>query len=153
MTLIGGKRRMSERKDWLIVALSESPTGQLSPVQIQKAMFLFKEGAGSHFDQEQFYNFSAYHFGPFSPDIYYDLEALERRGLVQIERSDTGKRQAYTITAQGKAAAEQIKAEQHRASSYLGNLTRWVQRKSFPALLRYIYRRWPQYRANSIFVD
>ena len=138
MTLIGGKRRMSERKDWLIVALSESPTGQLSPVQIQKAMFLFKEGAGSHFDQEQFYNFSAYHFGPFSPDIYYDLEALERRGLVQIERSDTGKRQAYTITAQGKAAAEQIKAEQHRASSYLGNLTRWVQRKSFPARDIYI---------------
>jgi DNA-binding PadR family transcriptional regulator len=144
---------MTERRDWLIVALSESPTGQLSPVQIQKAMFLFKEGAQSHFEGKQFYDFTAYHFGPFSPDIYYDLEALEQRGLVQIERSDTGKRRAYVITPQGKAAAEQIRAEQHRASGYLGNVARWVQRKSFTALLRYIYRRWPQYRENSIFVD
>ena len=144
---------MTNRRDWLVVALSESPRGELSPVQIQKAMFLFKEGAQHHFGAEQFYQFSPYHFGPFDPDIYYDLEALEKRGLVQIERSETGKRRAYVVTAQGQAAAAQTKAEARRAAGYLGNVTRWVAGKSFPELLRYIYRRWPQYRVNSIFVD
>jgi hypothetical protein len=144
---------MTERRDWLIVALSESPRGELSPVQIQKAMFLFKEGAQNYFAEEQFYDFSPYHFGPFDPDIYYDLEALEKRGLVQIERSETGKRRAYVLTAQGKDYSAQIKSETRRASAYLGNITRWVAKKSFPELLRYIYRRWPQYRVNSIFVD
>jgi hypothetical protein len=144
---------MTQKRDWLMVALSESPTSELSPVQIQKAMFLFKEGAQQHFAADQFYSFVPYHFGPFSPEIYYDLEALELQGLVQIDRSDNGKRRGYIITPQGRGTAEQIKAENRRASGYVGNVTRWVKGKSFTALLRYIYRRWPQYRENSIFVD
>lgn len=144
---------MTEKRDWLLAALSESPNGRLSPVQIQKSMFLFKEGAQSHFDQNQFYKFAPYQFGPFSPDIYYDLEALERRGLVRIERDDGGKRRAYVITQQGQEFASKMRGEHRRAYGYLGNLTRWVTRKSFTELLRYIYRRWPEYQANSIFVD
>jgi hypothetical protein len=144
---------MTEKKDWLLAALSESPTGHLSPVQIQKAMFLFREGAQSHFGQDQFYNFVPYQFGPFSQDIYYDLEALERRALVQIERDEVGKRRAYVITPQGREFASQMRREDRRAYGYLGNLTRWVTRKSFTELLRYIYRRWPEYQVNSIFVD
>jgi uncharacterized protein len=75
---------MTTRKDWLLVALSESADGYLSPVQIQKALFLFRKGAEGRFDSSQFYDFAPYHYGPFSPDIYYDLEELEKRGLVQI---------------------------------------------------------------------
>jgi uncharacterized protein len=144
---------MPERRDWLLVALSEAVNGQLSPVQVQKVMFLFKNGAQGHFPRDQFYEFVPYHFGPFSPDIYYDLEALEQHGLVQIVRSETGKRRAYLITPEGRSVTEEIKNQERRGYGYMGNITRWVLRKSFPELLRYIYRRWPEYRRNSVFVD
>jgi DNA-binding PadR family transcriptional regulator len=144
---------MTTRKDWLLVALSESTNGYLSPVQIQKALFLFRKGAEGHFDRSQFYDFSPYHYGPFSPDIYYDLEELEKRGLVQIGVSDSGKRKMYFITPEGRAAADRIQEENRRAYAYMGNVSRWVCRKEFTALLRYIYRRWPEFRRNSIFVD
>jgi uncharacterized protein len=144
---------MLERRDWLLVALAEAANGQLSPVQIQKAMFLFREGARQQLPQDQFYEFVPYHYGPFSADIYYDLEALERRDLVEILRSETGRRRSYIITPDGRARAEAIRAEARRPYAYIGNLTRWIARKPFPDLLRYIYRRWPEFRRNSIFVD
>ena len=37
---------MLTRQDWLLLALSKSPGGALSPVQIQKALFLFNQEAG-----------------------------------------------------------------------------------------------------------
>lgn len=144
---------MTERIDWLLVGLAESPHGRLSPVQVQKLMFLFHEGARRQLDEDQFYNFSPYHYGPFSADIYYDLEALERRGLVEIVRSATGKREGYLITPDGRAASEGIAGENRRIHAYVGSLARWISKKSFPELLRYIYRRWPEFRRNSIFVD
>jgi uncharacterized protein YwgA len=144
---------MTRRIDWLLAALAEAGNGQLSPVQVQKAMFLFKDGAYAHLPPDQFYDFVPYHYGPFSADIYYDLETLERRGLVQIVRSETGKRRGYLITPDGRTAASRTRDEDKRRYGYLGNLTRWIIRKSFPDLLRYIYRRWPEYRINSVFVD
>jgi uncharacterized protein YwgA len=148
-----GGWKMLQRKDWVLAALAEATNGQLSPVQVQKVMFLFKEGARKHLSPDQFYEFVPYHYGPFSPDIYYDLETLERRGWVQILRSELGKRNSYLITPDGRAEADRIRAEQRRAYAYMGSLSRWVMSKSFPALLRYIYRRWPEFRRNSIFVD
>jgi hypothetical protein len=56
---------MTERKDWLLVALAEAHNTQLSPVQVQKVMFLFKMGAKAHFPADQCYEFIPYHFGPF----------------------------------------------------------------------------------------
>jgi hypothetical protein len=107
-------------------------------------MFLFKEGAQQHFSDEQFYNFSPYQFGPFSQDIYYDLEALERRGLVEIERDAVGKRRSYAITPQGESAALKLRDEHRRAYGYLANLTRWVIRK-FSGVASAKGRTWVKY--------
>jgi hypothetical protein len=89
---------MSNRQDWLLVALTEAQNGHLSPVQVQKTLFLFSKGARSSLPPDQFYTFVPYHYGPFSADIYHDLETLERRGLVDILRSGSGKRLSYAIT-------------------------------------------------------
>jgi hypothetical protein len=59
--------------------------------------------------------------------------------LVDIIRSDLGKRQAYAITLEGRCVADVIKQQQHRVSAYMGHLARWVRGKRFPDLLRYIY--------------
>ena len=48
---------MPEKTDWLLVALATSGQGMLSPVQVQKTMFIFKQGAETALPAENFYNF------------------------------------------------------------------------------------------------
>src|SRR5437773_8648050 len=64
------------RRDWLLVALTEAGDRGLSPVQIQKTMFLFKNGTDRVLDEDQFYDFRPYNYGPFDSQIYRDLEDL-----------------------------------------------------------------------------
>ena len=67
---------MLTRQDWLLLALSKSPCGAMSPVQIQKAMFLFGREAGDAVGTD-FYSFQPYDYGPFDAAIYADLAAQE----------------------------------------------------------------------------
>ena len=47
---------MLTRQDWLLLTLSRSPDGAMSPVQIQKALFLFGQEVGGSVGT-RFYSF------------------------------------------------------------------------------------------------
>ena len=66
---------MLTRQDWLLLALSKSPGGAMSPVQIQKAMFLFGQEAGDTVGTD-FYSFQPYDYGPFDSAVYEDLRRM-----------------------------------------------------------------------------
>jgi uncharacterized protein YwgA len=137
-----------KRQDWLLLALAAAQDKGLTPVQLQKSLFLFEKGLNR---LANFYHFVPYNYGPFDAQIYRDADSLSQLGLVE---SRTGGRRwpQYYITAagQGKAreAQEQLSAE---VLAYVNNTVAWTQRLSFPDLVRAIYQKYPEYRANSIF--
>jgi hypothetical protein len=141
------------RRDWLLSALAAAGDSGLSPVQVQKTMFLFWKGAERSLDPSEFYLFTPYNFGPFDAQIYTDLERMEATDWVRIFNPYSGANRLYVITRAGEEQAARAQQADASAASYIFEVVQWVKRKSFSELLRTIYRKWPEYRRNSIFVD
>jgi len=146
----GGRNVDISRKDITMLVISLAGEKGLSPVQLQKSLFLIAESATTDLPTD-FYKFSPYNYGPFSPEIYDDTDELVREGLVVGIDSGLGWSR-YAATAAGsshsKGVKEKIKAE---FSEYIRIVVEWVQSLDFAGLLRAIYAKYPQYRVNSIF--
>jgi DNA-binding PadR family transcriptional regulator len=143
-------RMTTSRQDWLLLALALRGGLPMSPVQIQKTMFLMSAEAKEYLGQG-FYKFVPYNYGPFASDVYTDLESLASRGLVTSSVTGRGWK-IYAITPVGLTAGEKIKASANAtAVAFLKRVVDWVCSLSFPALLRAIYAKYPKYKANSVF--
>jgi uncharacterized protein len=139
-----------ERKSWTLLAISFADETGLSPVQLQKCLFLLGEERRSKVGRE-FYKFSAYNYGPFSKLVYEDAEVLASEGLVLIDRP-AGSYATYRITPRGADKARQIHGEADAPSvGFLKGAVEWAQPLSFSELVQSIYNKFPQYRANSVF--
>ena len=82
-----------------MLAISFAQGKGLSPVQLQKALFLL----GKQFPSavgEEFYNFVAYNYGPFDKSIYWDTEELAQQGYVSVSESGPGLRK-FAPTPEG----------------------------------------------------
>jgi hypothetical protein len=92
-------RRIDNRRDILLLLLyspgrseqtNEPITGR---TRLMKMLFLFREEALVRFraniriDSENFYQFFAWDFGPFSRDVYDDLTFFELHGFIEREDS------------------------------------------------------------------
>jgi hypothetical protein len=139
-----------ERKDWTLLAIAAAGTRGLSPVQIQKSLFLLWKELPSEVG-ELFYEFIPYNYGPFDRNIYVDASQLSEQGLVSIVETGSGFKQ-YLPTVLGIQCASLLEtAAPARALAYLKVVVPWVQSLSFSALVRAIYARYPEYRQNSVF--
>ncbi|HLM99865.1 MAG TPA: hypothetical protein VK335_11310 [Bryobacteraceae bacterium] len=140
------------RQDWALLAVDRAGTGGLSPVQIQKILFLL----GKELPNEitiPFYNFVPHNYGPFCKDVYSDAERLAADGLVAIERKSAGYPE-YRITPPGSERAMAVAREATpRLLEYLESIVGWAQRQSFSGLVRAIYAKYPEFRVNSVFND
>ncbi len=142
-----------ERKEWTLIAICCAKDKGLSPLQLQKALFLL----GQELPQEvgkDYYKFIPYNYGPFDAAIYIDAESLAAIGLVSIESSSEKRWSTYLVTSSGMQCLEQLKPEiPHRAFQYLQNVVEWIQNLTFQELVRAIYEKYPQFRVNSVFRD
>lgn len=86
------------RQDWLLL-LFDGAEPPLDRVRIQKSMFLFAERSRA-VDSEK-YSFTPYHYGPFSFEIYPDLDRLVREGLLRQELVSASPSPRYVLTATG----------------------------------------------------
>lgn len=138
------------RKYWTLVALSEAGPEGLTPVKLQKALFL----VGKELAPRNFYQFKAYHYGPFDSRVYSDLELLTDDGLVTKVPSASGNWNVYQATVAGLARAEDVKRKlPRREVDFFARLVKWIKPLSFQALVRYIYDKYPDMRANSVFCE
>jgi uncharacterized protein YwgA len=138
-----------DRKDILLAALSLSPSKSLTPVQVQKAMFLIAVETPK-LAPSGFYSFSKYNYGPFSQDIYGDLNELARAEFLVVDNSTRVR--TYRLTELGaQAALESVGKVNPGLAQYLSAVVQWVTRLSFPALVQAIYQKYPAYKENSIF--
>ena len=144
---------MLTREDWLLLALSKSPGDAMSPVQLQKAMFLFGQEAGDSIGTD-FYSFQPYDYGPFDAAIYADLRRMTSLGHVRGEWNPGRSWKTWTITGSGRKAALLLEADADaRLAGYLGRIAVWVRERSFSELLRSVYAAYPEFAVNSVFRD
>jgi hypothetical protein len=137
-----------ERKDWALLAISFAGGRGLSPVQLQKSLFLLGKELPAEVG-DGFYDFIPYNYGPFDRAVYVDANKLSEDGLVNIaERS----LKEYSPTPLGLQCASLLEgAASPRARAYLQQIVKWTQSLSFSQLVRAIYDRYPEYRQNSVF--
>lgn len=105
---------------------------------IMKALFLLKKDFGAD-DKLRFYSFFPYKFGPFSAEVYADLNRLVKLGF--LEESETA------LTPHGKAVV--------RREGILRDQTCLIaaKYKNKASLIDDVYARYPEYTVNSQLVN
>ncbi len=140
------------RDEVLLVMLALAKGEALTPVQIQKSLFLADDKASDAFGSSR-YRFEPYDYGPFDQQVYIDARALAREGLVEIGTDPRGWN-TYSATVLGVNRAKTLQA---RLSSdqreMLGRILSLVRRLSFTELVSAIYKKYPKMRARSVFRD
>ena len=137
------------RRDWLLSAIAQAGNKGLSPIQIQKIMFLLRMEAADYVGRG-FYAFEPYNYGPFSSVIYKDVDRLVYSGMLREQKSDSYN--IYVATTAGRDRANVLIGQlDKRARDYLSKLVRWVISVDFGQLLRSIYAKYPKYAAKSLF--
>jgi hypothetical protein len=139
------------RQQLLLLFLSGSE--HLDPIRIMKGMFLFSQECPKGWIEEaDRYRFQPYNWGPFSRDVYRDLDALIASGLVST-MTVTGRAWNYhTATDEGRVLAAEAGMQWNPAVSvYLQKLRQFVLSVSFSTLLKTIYQKYPDFAVNSVF--
>ena len=139
------------REIWPLMVLACAPGHVLSPVQMQKALFLMGEQAKDQVGEE-FYQFVPHNYGPFSADICRDIDALVQEGKAARVPSHSPNWSSYGLTDAGlERGKSEITALDEGTVTYLKEVVAWIFRKDFPDLLRAIYAAYPDYAVNSVF--
>jgi hypothetical protein len=139
------------REQLLLVALHLAKGEPLSPVQLQKSLFLLQAKLPQIRLRNQ-YNFVPYDYGPFCGDIYKDAELLQDRGLVRIFNPSLRSVRYYQLTPKGQEDSVALAKRIDDVSlHYAGQLIEWVRNQSFRDLLSAIYQAYPEYKASSVF--
>lgn len=139
------------RKNWALLAIAAASGEPVSPVQLQKSLFLLGRELGDLVSGD-FYEFQPYNYGPFDIAVYKDAEELASEGLITITRPPHARYNEYRATAMGLARATCIREQAPaRAAKYLETAVAWARRLSFSELVQAIYAKYPDTRVNSVF--
>jgi hypothetical protein len=141
------------RDEVLLVMLALAKGDALTPVQIQKSLFLAGEEVGDAFRASSKYKFEPYDYGPFDKQVYADAHALATKGLVKIGTDSRGWN-TYAATEDGLQRAADLRTRLNGGQrEMLNRIVGLVRRLSFTQLVSAIYRKYPPMRARSVFRD
>jgi len=141
------------RSDWILMLLAKDALGvngpdAMDPVRIQKGMFMLSEIGPAR----GLYSFRPYNWGPFSSDIYRDLDSLVGAGLVRATQAPGRTWSLYSLTEQGATAAKSAAAAADEDDvKWLGQLRRFLTERSFAQLLKDVYAAFPGMATASHF--
>lgn len=138
------------RKDWLLLVIAAAKGERLSPVQLQKTVFLLGKEQPEAVGQD-FYDFVPYAYGPFCVDVYRDAKELSQEGFVAIKPGQYGHWREYRITPAGMKHAEELSHTNLKVVGYLEKKVRWAKSQNFRSLVKKTYDDYPEYKVNSVF--
>src|SRR5690349_4704331 len=138
------------RADWTLLAISSATQRGLTPVELQKSLFVLSREVPHNQLGTEFYTFVPYDYGPFCSAIYDDARLLESEGLVTISQTANGLR-IYSPTPSGMTVAQMLRRAREGAADYLATVVKWAQSLSFAQLVQSIYNRYPDTAVNSVF--
>lgn len=182
--------KVDNRKDILLLLLY-SPSASKSvnePIvgrtRLVKMLFLFKKEVMQHFragtdiNEDNFYNFFSWNFGPFSVDVYDDLTFFILRGFIEsspaeeeslpeaaaeweewitlsgaesmAEELQEYQEEEFRLTEKGKDfAATLYERLSNEQKSLLKAFKRRICEAPLRAILRYVYTTYPDYTKQS----
>ena len=140
-----------DRRDFVLLATAAGRP-PVTPVQLQKALFLIGQECDLHDTPTPYYNFEAHHYGPFALAVYADADTLHTDGLVVRYPSPYGWTNTV-VTPDGLDKAEQLRARCPQTAETIKSIVEKVQSLSFRDLVSMIYDEYPNYRANSVFQE
>jgi uncharacterized protein YwgA len=141
------------RSDWLLllldkVALDVDGPDSLDPVRIQKGMFLLSKRGPA----PEAYHFKPYNWGPFSRDVYADLDALQSSGLISAQWPAGQNWARYEPTQEGHArAAALVESLDEAHVTWMREARAFLTTRSFSRLLEDVYELFPEYATQSHF--
>lgn len=139
------------RKDWTLLVLAAAKGKPLTPVQLQKTLFLLGQQLPDATSGD-YYRFTPYHYGPFDSTVYDDARDLRDEGLAVITQSSRGRWSEYAATPATIEEAGRVRQEiDAKVASYIEKLVEWVQSLSFEDLLRSVYAAYPEMKERSVF--
>ncbi len=138
------------KEDWLLLIIGEAGDRGLTPIRMQKSLFLIKQNLGGEIEGD-FYDFEPYNYGPFCKSIYKDTDKLESEDLIRIDMPDNKKWIECIVTVNGKERVQKIKNSlSPNVLKYIEDLVIWISKLSFREIISYIYKKYPQFKENSI---
>lgn len=141
------------RGDFVLAAMAPAGTAGFSRVQMQKTLFLLDRNIPEMTDGPHF-NFQPYFYGPFDPEVYRELESLERHSFIRSLTRPGHSNTSYSLTPQGlqrgKAALRQLS---QRAQDYIAEVVEFVRGVTFAELVSAIYRTYPEMAENSVIAS
>jgi uncharacterized protein YwgA len=142
-------------KEWTLLVVAAGKGLPLSPVHLQKALFLLGRNLSSEQLQvAEYYPFKPYDYGPFNSEVYKDAQQLRDEGLVVIEPFAGARYRDYSATPAGLDRAKALREElEPVVTEYLDNVVAWARSLSFTALVRAIYKDYPDMKVKSVFRD
>ncbi len=142
-----------DHRDWNLLVLAAASGEPLSPVQFQKALFLLSRGLPPEVLGGSLYNFEPYNYGPFDAAVYRDAALLAEESLATVNPARQGWTE-YSATPEGIERARAIARQlDPRVSRYIKEVVDWTRSQSFSSLVRSIYDKFPDMKANSVFQD
>ena len=140
------------KREWTLLVIAAARGEKVSPVQLQKALFLLSDKLSNKQRQTRsFYKFEPYDYGPFCSEVYADAEALAASGLVNIVCENFSFRQ-YSLTPKGEAEVRKLRKElDGPVRTYLDVVVDWVRSLPFAGLVQKIYEMYPAMKVNSVF--
>ena len=141
-----------EKEDILLLVVASAKDEPLTPVQLQKTLFLIDKQCQGRIPTSSFYEFEPYHYGPFDAEVYENADELAAEGMVFRFKSDRGAWTNTISTHSGREKAEQLKKEMDPGIvQYISEVVEWAQGLSFRELIASIYQAYPEYKVNSVF--
>jgi hypothetical protein len=138
------------RRDAILAILASANGQSLTPVQLQKAAFLLDRNG--IIDEAPGFEFVPYDYGPFDRAVYDEATALAMQGRTCVNPSPWGRWKVYSATDDGIAAGREVLGRlPSHLSAYVAEVSDWVRKQSFSSLVKSIYEKYPEMRANSIF--
>lgn len=139
-----------DKTNLMLAALSPAGGSDLTPVQIQKLLFLIDRNIGKELGGTGF-NFVPYDYGPFDSSVYDVLRSLESRNLAASSLTSRGWKR-YSLTDDGIQTGQAVfDTLTSRAQDYIRRVSEFVRGSSFSDLVSSIYKAYPDMKVNSVF--
>lgn len=145
--------KVTSKEQLTLLVLGLAGGKPLSPVQLQKAVFLLQERLPEDaLSKTAHYEFEPHNYGPFCSAVYDDARELSERGFASISTAEKGNFQTYSASERAIERAKSITEKLEPETVALAqNIVDWVRAQSFRSLVSAIYKEYPGYRVNSIF--
>lgn len=133
-----------------LAALAVAEDGELEGItRFQKLVFL----AQRERDGAEPYEFRADDYGPFSPDLYDDIDRLVAADLIDYDERTTdigNTKQVYSLTEKGRRAIDNSEGNEFPVSeAELAALGDEFEHVDLWDLLEYVYTEYPRMARNS----